>query len=65
MDTGNPSNPRQRGQHLRNYFVTREQAYKYAIVAAKKKAPNTSVSIRKTLSMRRRQTPWIVSVDQH
>lgn len=54
-----------RGQHLRSYFATREQAYKYATVAGKKKAPNTSISIRKTLSIRRRLTPWIVSVDQH
>ncbi len=55
------------GQHLRSYYPTREQAYKSAISAAKRKAPNTSISIRKSSSMdrKRRNTPWIVSVDQH
>lgn len=55
----------ERGQHLRNYFATRGEAYSFAVKAGKKKAPNTSISVRKTISLRRRQTPWIVSVDQH
>jgi hypothetical protein len=53
------------GEHKRSYFATRAEAHRYATSVSKKKTPNTSISIRKVITLRRRRTPWIVSVDQH
>jgi hypothetical protein len=52
----------------RSYFASRAEAYRYATRMARKKAPNTSISIRETKSRRgskQYKTPWLVSIEQH
>ncbi len=48
-----------------SHFGSRGEAYRYAVAEAKKKTPNTNISIRKTITVRHRKTPWIVSINQH